>query len=52
MYIGKHNTTIQTKEDLQIVEYGSFVYTEKGCYLKTTMSAKDFRKYYNCKDGL
>ena len=52
MYIWKHNTTIQTKEDLQIVEYGSFVYTEKGWYLRTSMSAKDFEKYYNCNDGL
>ena len=52
MYIWKHNTTIQTKEDLQIIEYGSFVYTEKGWYLRTTMSAKDFEQYYNCKDGL
>ena len=42
MYIWKHNTTIQTKEDLQIVEYGSFVCTGKGLYLRTTMSAKDF----------
>jgi polyisoprenoid-binding protein YceI len=52
MYIWKHNTTIQTKEDLQIVEYGSFVYTEKGWYLRVTMSAKDFEEYYNCKGGL
>ena len=52
MYIGKHNTTIQTKEDLQIVEYGSFVCTGKRWYLRTTMLAKDFENYYNCKDGL
>ncbi len=52
MYIWKHNTTITAKEDLQIVEYGSFVYTEKGWYLRVTMLAADFEKYYNCKDGL
>lgn len=52
MYIWKHITTIQTQEDLQIVEYGSFVYTEKGWYLRTSMSAIDFEQYYNCKDGL
>lgn len=52
MYIWKHNTTIATKEDLQIIEYGSFVYTEKGWYLRTTMTVKDFEQYYNCKDGL
>lgn len=52
MYIWKHNTTIQTNEDLQIIEYGSFVYTENGWYLRTTMSAKEFEQYYNCKDGI
>ena len=52
MYIGKYNTTIQIKEDLQIVKYGSFVYTKKGWHLRSTLSAKDFEKYYNCKDGL
>ncbi len=52
MYIWKHNITIQTKEDLQIVEYGSFVYTDKGWYLRITFSPKDFESAYNCKDGL
>ncbi|MCY7293435.1 MAG: YceI family protein [Ferruginibacter sp.] len=52
MFIWKHNTTIKTKEDLQIVEYGSFVYTEKGWHLRVTLSPKDFENYYNCKDGL
>lgn len=52
MYIWKHNTTIQAKEDLQIVEYGSFVYTDKGWYLRVTMSAADFEASYNCKGGL
>lgn len=52
MYIWRHNTTIQTNEDLQIVEYGSFVYTETGWYLRTTMTVKEFEQYYNCKDGI
>lgn len=52
MYIWKHNTTIQTNEDLQIIEYGSFVFTENGWYLRTVMTAKEFEQYYNCKDGL
>ncbi|MBC7534453.1 MAG: YceI family protein [Ferruginibacter sp.] len=52
MYIWKHNTSIQTKEDMQIVEYGSFVFTEKGWYLRVSMSPADFEKYYNCKGGL
>ncbi len=52
IYIWKHNTTIQTKEDLQIIEYGSFVYTDKGWYLRISMSPKEFEAYYNCKDGL
>lgn len=52
MYIWKHNTTIQAKEDLQIVEYGSFIYTDKGWYLRVTMTASDFEASYNCKGGL
>jgi polyisoprenoid-binding protein YceI len=52
MYIWKHNTTILAKEDLQIVEYGSFVYTDKGWYLRVTMTAADFEEHYNCKAGL
>ena len=52
LFIWKHNTSIETKENLQFVKYGIFVYTEKECYLKTTTSAKDSKKYYNCKDGL
>jgi polyisoprenoid-binding protein YceI len=52
MYIWKHNTTIQAKEDLQLVEYGSFVYTDKGWYLRVTMSAADFEASYNCKGAL
>ncbi len=52
MYIWKHNITIQTKEDLQIVEFGSFIYTEKGWYLRVSMNANDFEENYNCKGGL
>ncbi len=52
MYIWKHNITIKTEEDLQIVEYGSFVYTENGWYLRITLTPTDFEKSYNCKGGL
>jgi polyisoprenoid-binding protein YceI len=52
MYIWKHNITIQAKEDLQIVDYGSFVYTDKGWYLRVSMTAADFETSYNCKGGL
>ena len=52
MYIWKHNISIQAKEDLQIIEYGSFVYTDKGWYLRVSMSAKDFEASYHCKGGL
>ncbi len=52
MYIWKHNITVKTDEDLQIVEYGSFVYTEKGWYLRVTFTPSDFEKSYNCKGGL
>lgn len=32
-YVWKHNTTVTTNKDLQIEEYGSFVYTKFGWYL-------------------
>jgi polyisoprenoid-binding protein YceI len=52
LYIWKHNITVSAKEDLQIVEYGSFVYTNKGWYLRVTLSPADFEKSYNCRGGL
>ncbi len=52
MYIWKHDISIQVNEDLQIVEYGSFVYTDEGWYLRITMNAQDFEASYNCKGGL
>jgi polyisoprenoid-binding protein YceI len=52
MYIWKHNITVKTDEDLQIVEYGSFVYTENGWYLRVTFTPSDFEKSYNCIGGL
>jgi polyisoprenoid-binding protein YceI len=52
MYVWKHNTTIMANEDLQIVEYGSFVYTEKGWYLRVTMTPKEFSENYNCPSAL
>ncbi len=52
MYIWKHNTSVQASEDLQLVEYGSFVYTKKGWYLRVTMTAEEFATTYNCKNGL
>lgn len=52
MYIWKHNTIVQSNEDIQIVEFGSFVYTSKGWYLRITMTAEEFATTYNCKNGL
>ena len=52
MYIWKHNTTVQGNEDLQIIEYGSFVFTDKGWYLRVTMTPADFEENYHCKGGL
>ena len=52
MYIWKHNTSVQASEDLQLVEYGSFVYTKKGWYLRITMTPEEFAATYNCKKAL
>jgi polyisoprenoid-binding protein YceI len=53
MYVWKHDTSVlSANEDLQIVEYGSYVYTDKGWYLRVTYDTKMFAETYNCKDGL
>ncbi|MBC7641720.1 MAG: YceI family protein, partial [Flavobacterium sp.] len=53
MYVWKHNTTVKSLiEDLTIVEYGSYVYTDKGWYLRVTYDNKMFAKTYNCKNGI
>lgn len=53
MYVWKHDTSVMaTKEDLQIVEFGSYVFTDQGWYLRVTNDAKFFEKTYNCKDGI
>ncbi len=52
MYIWKHNTSLQASEDLQIIEYGSFVFTAKGWYLRVTMTPDEFEKSYNCKGAM
>lgn len=51
MFVWKHNTTVNSSLDLQIVEYGSFVYTSNGWYHRVTYSAKDFDEHYGTKDG-
>ena len=53
MFVWKHNTSvISQSEDLTIVEYGSYVYTDKGWYLRVTYDNKMFEKTYNCKSGI
>lgn len=53
MYVWKHDTSVQSmKEDLEIVEYGSYVYTDKGWYLRVTYDKKMFEEIYNCKNGI
>ncbi len=53
MYVWKHDTSVTaTTEDLQIVEYGSYVYTDKGWYLRVTYDVKMFAETYNCKNGM
>ncbi|MBC7641184.1 MAG: hypothetical protein H7174_02410, partial [Flavobacterium sp.] len=53
MYVWKHNTTVKSLiEDLTIVEYGSYVYTDKGWYLRVSYDNKMFAKTYNCKNGI
>ncbi|MFC4262533.1 YceI family protein [Ferruginibacter yonginensis] len=51
MYVWKHNITITTNEDVQIIEYGSFVYTDSGWYLRVSLTPKDFETSFNCKNA-
>lgn len=50
-YVWKHNTTVLANKDLQIIEYGSFLYTVDGWYLRVTYSAKDFDEHYGTVNG-
>jgi polyisoprenoid-binding protein YceI len=52
MYVWKHNTTISSQVgDVQLVEYGSFVWTDEGWYHRVTFTAKDFEEHYGCPSG-
>lgn len=53
MYVWKHDTSVTaTSEDLQVIEYGSYVYTDAGWYLRVTYTPEDFEKTYHCKNAL
>lgn len=53
MYVWKHDTSVKSMtEDLTIVEYGSYVYTDNGWYLRVTYDNKMFAETYNCKGGI
>ena len=50
-YVWKHNTTVRANKDMRIIEYGSFVYTKKGWYLRVSNDAKYFDEHYGTKNG-
>jgi polyisoprenoid-binding protein YceI len=53
MYVWKHNTSVRSNsEDLEIVEFGSYIYTDKGWYLRIIYDKKKFAETYNCKNGI
>lgn len=52
-YIWKHDTSVKSiSEDLEIIEYGSYIYTDKGWYLRVTSTPAEFAKIYNCKNAI
>jgi polyisoprenoid-binding protein YceI len=52
MYIWKHNTSITSVAgDLKLIEYGSFVWTDEGWYLRITMTPQEFAQTYNCPNA-
>jgi polyisoprenoid-binding protein YceI len=50
-YVWKHNTTVVVNEDLEIVEYGGFLWTKKGWYLRVVYTPKDFDEHYGTING-
>ncbi|MFN8711623.1 MAG: YceI family protein [Bacteroidota bacterium] len=52
MYVWKHNTSITSVAgDLKLIEYGSFVWTDEGWYLRITMTPQEFAQTYNCPNA-
>ncbi len=49
MYVWKHNTTIRSLVgDMKLVEFGSFVWTDKGWYHRVADTPQNFETYYSC----
>lgn len=51
-YVWKHNTSVRANNDMRIIEYGSFVYTKKGWYLRVKNDTKFFDEHYGTKNGM
>ncbi|MGL5888884.1 MAG: YceI family protein [Bacteroidia bacterium] len=52
MYVWKHNTSITSVVgDLKLIEYGSFVWTDAGWYLRVSMTPQEFAQTYNCPNA-
>ena len=53
MYVWKHNTSITAVVgDLKLIEYGSYVYTDEGWYLRVSMTPDEFAQTYNCPGAI
>lgn len=50
-YVWKHNTTVRASKDMRMIEYGSFVYTSKGWYLRVTNDTRFFDEHYGTTNG-
>jgi hypothetical protein len=49
VYVWKHDTTVKSLVgDLQLVEYGSFIYTDAGWMLRAVYKPEDFARIYRC----
>ncbi len=49
MYVWKHNTTIRSLAgDVTLIEFGSFVWTDKGWYHRVADTPQNFETYYSC----
>jgi len=49
LYVWKHDTTVKSLVgDLQIVEFGSYIYTDAGWMLRVVFTPEDFTRMYRC----
>ncbi|MEO1654682.1 MAG: hypothetical protein AAFU64_14140, partial [Bacteroidota bacterium] len=50
-FVWKHDTRVMAPTDYVIIEFGAFLKTQDGWYLRTSMKPKDFDRLFKAKKG-